>query len=349
MEEGTVPIQLRLTPLERLLGRLHLLPAPVMDAFGSVLFGRVLVIALRRGVFQATADAPCTVEDLAQKTDLSPKGIRLVAEALVSGGYLRRKGNAYSASAETRRWLLKESEYSIGNLLRYFETLYQRWDYLEYSLEHGSPPRPYYELFEEKDWELYVLAMRDLARLLAASVVPRIVLPDGTGLLLDVGGSHGVYSMECCRRSAGLTAVVMDFEGALRHADGLIRKAGMEQRIVLSPGDFLKKPFPKDVDVALMFNILHGFSEAENRRLFRKTLDALRPHGRLYVLDQMRSDSGGSPLARFIPLVVGLNLLNEIGGTSYTQEMVAGWCSGVSRIRRRRLRLPGLTMLEITA
>ncbi len=46
---------LKLTFLERLLHRLHILPTPIMDAFGGIIFGRVLTIAVRRGLFEAVA------------------------------------------------------------------------------------------------------------------------------------------------------------------------------------------------------------------------------------------------------------------------------------------------------
>ncbi len=46
---------LKFTLLERLLHRLYILPTPIMDAFGGVIFGRVLTIAVRRGLFEAVA------------------------------------------------------------------------------------------------------------------------------------------------------------------------------------------------------------------------------------------------------------------------------------------------------
>jgi hypothetical protein len=57
---------------------LHLLPIPVMDAFASVLFGRALAIAVRRGMFEAIAGQPRGLEEIALQTGLSQHGVELL-------------------------------------------------------------------------------------------------------------------------------------------------------------------------------------------------------------------------------------------------------------------------------
>ena len=77
------------------------------------------------------------------------------------------------------------------------------------------------------------------------------------------------------------------------------------------------------------------------------SLEALRPGGKLLVLDQMRDEGpSSSSLARFIPLMVGLNLLNEIGGTAYSIAEVKSWCEG-HNVRQVKVRLPGVALVEI--
>jgi hypothetical protein len=45
--------------------------------------------------------------------------------------------------------------------------------------------------------------------------------------------------------------------------------------------------------------------------------------------------------------MVGLNLLNEIGGNTYTFEQIKGWCAGAAAVKRIRLRFPGVTLVEV--
>jgi len=218
---------------------------------------------------------------------------------------------------------------------------------MEHALELGSPPMPYFEAFKEQDWKIYVLGMRDLARLLVPRVLPRLELPDNPRLVLDVGGSHALYSIECCRKYPGLRAVVMDYAQALHHTADLVKEVGMEDRIVLLEGDFLRTPFLRGSDGVLLFNIIHGLKEEENIALIGRAMDALRPGGKLFILDQMSQAKGSSLLSRYITVTVGLNLLNEIGGTVYGVEQVMGWCHG-AETRHVRLGLPGVSMVVAT-
>ncbi|HXX62268.1 MAG TPA: methyltransferase, partial [Bacteroidota bacterium] len=214
----------------------------------------------------------------------------------------------------------------------------------EHSLAHGKPLEPYYKSFTEEDWEIYSRGMADLARLLLGDVFRRISVPKLGSCLLDIGGSHGLYALEFCRRFPGGTAVVMDFEGALGYAEALVREAGFGDRVRLVAGDFLSRSFPEGMDVVFMFNIIHGFDEMTNRELIRRASDSLRPGGKLYILDEMRN--GRSALSEFIPLMVGLNLLNEIGGRVYSPDEVRDWCKDARKFKVMHLKYPGVSILE---
>ena len=336
------------TFLERLLHRLHLLPTPLLDSFGAVLYGRALAIGVRRGLFEAVTATPKTADEIARATNMSVKGVLLLADAFVAGGYLTRHGNTYALRPEGSKWLVKSSPFYLGNLIRHFETLYDRWTYLEQTLDHGDPPRRYYESFTDDDWKVYVLAMRDLARLLVGSVRKRISFPSTAKNILDLGGSHGLYAMDCCRRYPNLHARIIDFPQALKHTADLVREEGMEGRVTLVPGDFMKMELLQGQDGILLFNIIHGLTGEENAMLITRCLKALVPGGKLYILDQMKVEGGKSALAQFVPLMVGLNLLNEIGGNAYTIEQVKSWCKDATALKVYRLAMPGVSLIEVT-
>jgi hypothetical protein len=319
-----------------------------MDAFGGVLFGRALAIGVRRGLFDLLAEDWLTVEEIARALKLSRAGAELLVDAFSVAGYLNCRGKRYRASVDAKKWLVKSSPHYIGNLVRYFETLYPRWEYLEQSLDRGQPPKRYYETFSDDDWKVYVLAMRDLARLLMNEVRKRIVLPVNAKRLLDLGGSHGLYAIDCCRRYQNLKAQIIDFAEALRHTTAIVQEESMEGRITLAPADITKTNLPSDQDCVLLFNVIHGFSPEGNRELINRALAALVPGGKLFILDQIKTGATGSHLSRFIPLMVGLNLLNEIGGNTYTLDDVKSWCRPASSVKHHKLRFPGVSLIEVT-
>jgi hypothetical protein len=338
---------LRPTLRERILHRLHLLPTPVFDAFGSVLFGRALSVAVRAGLFEALRDGSLGTGELARVTGLDRTAVQLLAESFVEGGYLRRSGNAYALNAESRRWLLRDSPVSIIHLIRYFETLNSRWAHLDESMVTGKPAEPYYSSFSAEDWEIYVRGMRDLARFMLPRVLTKIDVPRREARLLDVGGSHGLWAIECCRRSPLLSATVMDFEEPLRLTRRFVLDEKMGDRVCVLAGDFLNIEIPGNQDIVLLFNIIHGLSNGQNETLIGKLMRALAPGGKLYILDQVTTERGGHGFGKFLPLMVGLNLLNEIGGRAYSAADVRRWCWGARRVVERKPGIPAVALFEV--
>jgi|GEM_PF-1402609 len=332
---------------ERILHRLHLLPTPVMDAFGAVIFARALTVGLRRGMFESVALRPMSLQELSRETGLGAGGVRLLADAFVAGGYVTRRNGMYSAGAEAKKWLVRDSRTYLGDLILYFDSLNTRLPGLDYSLEHGKPREPYYASFTDGDWETYVRGMANLARLLLPEVMRRIRIPASGAHVLDLGGSHALYARECCRRYSACTAIVMDFPQALRVA-AATEDAALKGRIRLVAGDILTTPFPGNQDAVFLFNIVHGFDEEQNRSLIVRAAASLREGGKLYVLDQLTGAGGGSLLSSFMPLMVGLNLMNEIGGSAYSAADIRAWCADAAAFRVMPLRFPGVSLIEAT-
>jgi SAM-dependent methyltransferase len=120
----------------------------------------------------------------------------------------------------------------------------------------------------------------------------------------------------------------------------------MLERVTFLPGDLRQTPFPGGRDLILLFNVVHGLTRDENREVVKRALEALRPGGKLYILDQCLETGNRSDLSRFLPLMVGLNLLNETGGGIYDRGEILDWCQAARTVRPVRLLLPGLTLVE---
>jgi hypothetical protein len=49
-----------------------------------------------------------------------------------------------------------------------------------------------------------------------------------------------------------------------------------------------------------------------------------------------------------MPLMVGLNLMNEIGGSAHSLPLIREWCAEAATFRVMPLRFPGVTLIEAT-
>jgi SAM-dependent methyltransferase len=163
--------------------------------------------------------------------------------------------------------------------------------------------------------------------------------------LLDIGGGHGGYSIAFCEKYADLSATVFDLEATAEIGREIVERERMGDRVEFQVGDFLKDDFDTGYEAALCFNILHNFSEADNRLALAKAFDALRPGGRLVAWDMFKERDGERDVQ---PALMALHMLAASGGTSYLIDDVDGWLTeiGFRRIVHKKTRtLPGLTLV----
>ncbi|HLX11595.1 MAG TPA: class I SAM-dependent methyltransferase, partial [Bacteroidota bacterium] len=275
----------------------------------------------------------------------------LLLEALSQGGYLRRSGDIYRLAPQAKKWLVKSSPHYIGNFIAYLEILHSHWGYLESTIRNGKPPSTYFETFTENEWAVYTAGMNDLAKLIIPHVLPKIAIPPKAVSLLDVGGSHGLYSIKLVEKHPNLHAVIADVPEVLVHTKKNISDANLGSRISVQPCEVTTTEFPKNsYDVILLFNLIHGLTEDANRNLLHTLVKSLKDGGTIYILDQFKTDKQ-SGMKSFLPLMVGLNLLNETGGRVYSVDEVNGWCAaeGLRNISFRKLRLPGVGLMRLLA
>jgi hypothetical protein len=84
------------------------------------------------GLFVALADSPATLDDLAQRTGIPPRTLRILADAMVSLGFLERHDDQYQNTAVSSHFLSGRTPTDLRPMLRYWNQLgYQRWSSLE--------------------------------------------------------------------------------------------------------------------------------------------------------------------------------------------------------------------------
>src|SRR5574341_2043698 len=133
-----MPIQLNF--LEQMIFlNLNLGPGPVLDIWSGIGL-RVIVAAVRLGVFDALADAPRTPEALAQQISADPRGMQVLLPALAALGYVREQDGAYADTAMTAKWMLRRSAGFAAGFEVWGFNLFQLMNNLEDSLRTGEPP-----------------------------------------------------------------------------------------------------------------------------------------------------------------------------------------------------------------
>jgi hypothetical protein len=119
---------------------------------------------------------------------------------------------------------------------------YDEWDIVakyEDFIATGQPLDMHESLMDGYAWDRYQQGMRALASVSAEEVARRLPVPPGATTMLDIGGSHGYYSVLLCRRHGGLRATILDLPEAVEHAAPILAREGMGERVRHRAGDAL--------------------------------------------------------------------------------------------------------------
>src|SRR4029078_3256749 len=118
---------------------------------------------------------------------------------------------------------------------------FYEWDYMELSEEYVRTGKPFelHSRIEKDEWDSYQRGMRSIANAAVGETVRRMPMPKGATEMLDIGGSHGFYSVALCRKHDGLRSAIRDLPQAIEHAAPLLAAEGMGDRVVHRAGDAL--------------------------------------------------------------------------------------------------------------
>ncbi len=323
-------------------------PAPMVDLLGMLSF-KAVTAALRLGVFEAIGDDRKNNTDVAAITGSDTAGISLLLDALENLGYLKHRRGQYSNTRSTKKWLLAGSKHTIADLFHHFNDMSSRWDYLDDSIRAGHPPELGWEWLDRQPgrWRNYHAGLKSTARLIFPELSRKINIPRNASKILDLGGSHGQYSVEFCIRYPNLTGIVFDWAPAEKTAVETINSCGLSDRISFKAGDFVKDPIGSGYDVILLFNIIRIFRPDGLKALLKKIYAALSKDGMIVIMDHL-GHRAGSRFMRANAYLILLEIYNSTVGKTHHRTDVSSWLkeTGFSSIRDHSLtRSPGLGVI----
>jgi SAM-dependent methyltransferase len=328
-------------PAERLALRSGLIPQAAAEAWGGMALSGVLIAAVRTGLAARLAGAPATTAELAADLSLDPLPTQLLLDCLRSAGHVTGRGGRYQLSRSGRRWLDPAARLSVGQFVSATGDYWTWWAGLD-EVTRGQPTAGHHDAPPgDPYWRRYITGQLELARLSAPEVARRLRVPATARSVLDIGGGHGWYSAELCRRYPGLTATVLDLPGSAAIGREIIAKAGLSDRVRYQDGDAAVADLGTGHDLVLCFNLVHHLRPEAIVGLLARIRGALAPGGSLAVMDVFAEPSRrASAQANFL----GLFMYLSSGAQVYTPAQLHGWLREAGFAAPRRvpvLRLPG--------
>ena len=338
MKIGIIPENM----LERVALAAGAVPRPMFDTQVAMMLARTIMAATKLGVFEVLASGPLPADKVAAHCGTEPRATEKLLTALAGCGYVRAEHGQYALAPVARTWLLKGSPRSLRDKML---GQFTEWEWIEgYEEFVGSgTPIDIHAGMSDDEWGRYQRSMRALASSSAREVARRTPVPSGARDMLDIGGSHGYYSVAICRRQPGLRAVILDLPEAVKHAEPILAREGMGDRVTHRAGNALTDDLGTESwDLVFIANLLHHFDEKTNRDLVRRIARALRPGGILVIQEFIRVQNPweGGQVGALLELYFALT--SQSGAWSLAE--IASWQKEANLTPRKPLHflsLPG--------
>jgi predicted O-methyltransferase YrrM len=322
--------------VERVALRSGLVPVPLAESWFTFLLARAIMTATKAGVFEALAAGRLTADEVAARCGTHPGATGKLLNALVGCRYVTFASGRYAISPHARRWLLADSPQSCRDkvLLQFIE-----WDICaggEAYLKTGAPV-DFHQRLSEEAWGVYQRGMRSGIEPMAREVVRRLSLPRDPRRMLDIGGSHGFWSVSFCRRYPRLSSTILDLPEAIRHAAPILAKEGMGDRVVHRAGDALTADLGGDHDLIFLGSLVHHLDEATNAALMKRVAGALKPGGVVAIYEAFRVEASDR-IGQIGGLMDLFFAMTSAAGT-YSPDEMAAWQRAAGLRPRRPMRL----------
>ena len=307
------------------------------DAITAYRLPRVLIAALELNLFTAIGTKAWTIPDLARDVKVSERGLAILCRNLAMAGVLKKKGETYTNSRLGATALNAHHPAYRGDYLRLITSHWADWGRLLESVKTGLPLD--HDEPEEPDYRRrFTWAMHHRTLETAPKIAAQIDLR-GARTLLDLGGGPGTYAMALLAKNPTLRATVCDRPAALDVAKEIASTHKAGARLSYLPLDLLTEAIPGTYDVIWYSNVLHIYSPKDNQSVFRRSLAALNPGGRLLIQDAFLHDREGLCPEEASLFAVSMLLFTERGNT-YSAAETRAWLTdaGFERIKVLRMK-----------
>ena len=335
MKLGIVPENL----LERFAITSGMLPPGIFESWFGIMLSRTIMVATKLNIFEALAAGPLTSNEVAQRCNTHPLATEKLLNALVGLECLRVKGDRYALRRSLRAWILKDGKHSFrGQMLLHFLE-WRWWEHCEEYVRTGEPLSVHQTMTHE-EWGIYQRGMRSGIEMPADWIAKHLQLPRTAQDMLDIGGSHGYFSVAICRRYPRIRSTVLDLPQAIQYAAPLLAEEGMGDRVVHRVGNALTDDLGTNAfDLVFLASVVHHFDEATNREFMRRIARALRPGGIVAIWEPLRQDRTGKirQIGGLLDLFFGF--FSKAG--TWTAAEVTDWFCGAG-LEPRKSRSPAL-------
>jgi SAM-dependent methyltransferase len=285
----------------------------------------LVVAAIELHLCDHLTSGPATVPELAARAGISVRGCQAVADGMVALKLWRVSDGIYRNTALAEGSLVRGAPGYVGDEHpALFRAWLQRFVRIADLVRTGEPAYPIDSPETLEFWSLLTPVLARRGRSVPRQAIERLGLTTAAPQLLDVGGGGGaLYALALLESNPNARATQLDWPHINQAAVARVRQAGFGDRFHTMDGDFRCVDFgTARYDVVVLSHIVHQESPDSTAEILRRSARALRPGGRLVLVDWIVDDGRTGPTSALVFNLTMLLLSQE--GKSYERRELAG-------------------------
>jgi ubiquinone/menaquinone biosynthesis C-methylase UbiE len=299
----------------------------------------ILATAVHAKVFDSLDAGPKTVEQLAQSTGNSARGLRAILNALVGFNFLSKSTDGrYALTPESAAFLVSGKQGYLGKFVEFSGLkMMETWLPLPEIVRTGKPNAAVNQAHHGESF------FQDLVEPIfgmsypatqAAGQALRLADAKSTVKVLDIGAGSGVWGIGLAQQSPQVSVTAQDLQGVLEVTKRMVDRFQLTDRFKYLAGDFHSIDFGTGYNLVTLGHILHMLSVDECQQLLKKAAAALAPKGTILISEFLVNQDRSGPV---MPLIFAVNMLAHTEhGDTFSFEEISGWLKEAGLVNPRK-------------